>query len=95
MKMEAKKKMTIALLGVALLLLFSGATALRYYYTQCMPVVPIIEQGRVIPLKMFYGKTVYVTSAEERNLDISNCSVGIVLVIYALSYARLSKNGNK
>ena len=94
MKMVAMKNITIALLGVTLLLLFSGAIALRYYYTQCMPVVPMIQQGRVVPVKVFYGKTVYVTKGEDRNLDISYCSVGIALVVYVLSYGRLSRKGS-
>jgi hypothetical protein len=94
MKMVAMKKMTIALLGVTLLLLFSSAIALRYYYTQCMPVVPMVQQGRVVPIEVFYSKTVYVTSGEKRNLDILYCSVGAALVVYVLSYARLSKKGS-
>jgi len=36
----------------------------------------MVQQGRVVPIEVFYSKTVYVTSGEKRNLDILYCSVG-------------------
>jgi len=89
--MVTMRRTIIASLAVALLLSFFSSIALRYYYTQCMPGTPVVQQNRVVPIAVFYGKTVYVTSGEKRTLHITYFSTGVMLVVYLLSYTWLNK----
>jgi hypothetical protein len=43
--------------------------SLRYQYTREMPQVAQKEVGRVCPVPVYYGKTVYVTKEEKENLS--------------------------
>ena len=85
------KNIIIALLAVALISSLFSAIGFRYYLTKCMPESPVIQQGRVVPVDVFYGKTVYVTLGEKRTLHIAYFSTGVMLVVYVLSYTWLNR----
>jgi len=76
------KKIITTSLGVLFLLTFFGATLLRQHYTRSMPETPQIQEGRTIPIDANYGKTIYVTLSEKRELDAAYISVGIVGVVF-------------
>lgn len=59
---------------------------LRQHYTRHMPQTKQVETGRIIPVHVNYGKVVFVTDLEKRNLDIVFCIfiVASVLVAFIL-----------
>jgi len=52
------------------LVLLAGASLQSLYvvYTREMPQAPQVESGRTVEMGVLYGKTVYVTKAEEYRL---------------------------
>src|ERR1035438_647985 len=80
-------------LALALLLSFFSAISLRYYYTQCMLGFPVVQQSRVVPVDVFYGKIVYVTANEKQTLYITYLSTTIMVVAYVLAYTLSMKKG--
>jgi hypothetical protein len=85
------KTFIIGVLGATLLLSFSSSIGLKYYYTQCMPEMPVAQQDRVIPMHVFYSKTVYVTKDERNALYILYGLTGTMLLVYFIAYTRLAK----
>jgi hypothetical protein len=82
------------LLGIVLWLTFLGATALRQDYTRQMPAMPQVAQGRIIPIEVNYGKTVYVSSGEKAKLNIAYGSVlvsGVVFVGFGFWSVKIKK----
>jgi hypothetical protein len=67
-------------LGIVFLVSLFSMMTVRQYYTRNMPQVPQQESGRTIAIEVNYGKTVYVTVREKRNLHL-------VYIVAALSIA--------
>ena len=63
-------KVLPTVLGIVFVVSLFSMMAVRQYYTRNMPQSPQQELGRTVALKVNYGKTVYVTVSEERNLNL-------------------------
>lgn len=57
-------------LGIVFLASLFSVMAVRQYYTRNMPQAPQQDSGRTIAIEVNYGKTVYVTVSEKRNLNL-------------------------
>jgi hypothetical protein len=71
-------------IGLLFFALFS-MMSLQYRYTRAMPEVAQREAGRVCPVPVYYGRTVFVTEEEKARLSIRYYYIltAGVLVVFA------------
>ena len=89
--MVVMKKAILTLLLLVFFLTFASATYLRFNYTRCMPETPQIQDGRTIPMDVFYGKTVYVTLRGKRKLEALVIALVIEVAMYVFLGLKFAK----
>jgi hypothetical protein len=82
--MVVTKKWVINLSWILCLADFYGAVGLTHDYTLRMPQTAQIQQGRTNAIEGDYGRTVYVTLREKRQLDALYIFVPILAGAYVL-----------
>lgn len=92
--MVTMKRSLFTLLSVVFFMTFLGASGLRQYYTRRMPEAAWKTEGRVVPVRVNYNKTVYVTAGEKRGLEFAYLAVGVMAAAFVLSgwlYAKCNR----
>jgi len=74
------RKIPPIVFGAIILMSFYGMMEMRHHSTETMPDRPQPERGRMIAMDANFGKTVYVSPAEEKAIAMSYVILGLVAV---------------
>ena len=80
------------------LLTFFCTGILRLHYTRCMPDSPQIQAGKTNAIDAFYGKTVYVTACENRELHACYFAIAVFAVAYVslmIKFAKIKRDDSQ
>ncbi len=78
-------KLTVICIGIAFLLSLFLMMGVTQFYTRRMPSQPDLMLGRSLPVKVNYGKIVYVNATERRWLYGTYITLAITGVAFAVT----------